>query len=232
MNILIAGQSEKTTNYKRIINYLGYSCTISLDTNVIKNSRFDRVLLPGGGDIHPIFMPHNCSIQSLLYHNTKKTESQVDLAQFLILDYSVKHGIPILGICKGMQLINVYFGGSILDNRQTTPYHISPKSDVVHETLVNPNSILGKIYHKELASSGTLVVNSSHHQIINHLASCLDCIQISCKDKICEAFIHKNLPILGLQWHPERMCHTMPNIHTVDGTPVYKYFLSSSFHTS
>ena len=112
--------------------------------------------------------------------------------------------IPILGICRGLQVINVNLGGTlILDlGESENEIHKRGLSDKVHEVILDENSLLFNITKR---SKGT--VNSAHHQAIEKLGESLKAVAKSDKGVI-EAIELKN-PInqflLGVQWHPERM---------------------------
>lgn len=210
IHVLLPQESTQCLNYQGILKQLGISfcCEISLQNIMV--SDYDALLLPGGGDIDPHF-----------YSNTNNgchnIELSKDLNQFCLLDAFLREHKPVLGICKGMQLIQVYFGGSLIQELPSVKLHYHPDKDIFHSTLTRPDSILDHLYGR------TPIVNSSHHQGILHPAPKLQCIQKS-GDGITEAFVHESLPVLGLQWHPERLCPSKNNSRAVDGTLIYQYF--------
>lgn len=105
----------------------------------------------------------------------------------------------MIGICKGMQVINVAFGGTILQDMSGDFLHSIPSGDAFHTSIMTEDSRLFKYFPVKMH------VNSAHHQRIDRLGQHLKIIQ-RCPDDGCpEALEHDELPILGLQWHPERL---------------------------
>lgn len=210
-HILIAGQPEHTQNYQNAMASSGFSYEATLNSTDYK--RFDGLLLPGGGDIDPLY--YNCQNQGS--HSIHK---DLDEAQFNILEYFVHNSLPILGICRGIQLINVYFGGTLIQDLATSSYHTDTKEDVVHTITVSKDSYLHQLYGNAFS------VNSSHHQAIADDGIGHDLIPIaySVPDNIIEAVKHSYLPIYGVQWHPERMSYQLQRKDTVNGAPLFEFF--------
>ena len=118
-----------------------------------------------------------------------------------------------------MQIINVALGGTII---QALPPHLEElhaynEKDQVHETHICPNTILYTLY------GGSFITNSAHHQAIDNLGQNLIPMQYSF-DGILEACYHTTLPIIGVQWHPERMWFIKKNPETGDGSLLLHYF--------
>jgi putative glutamine amidotransferase len=111
---------------------------------------------------------------------------------------------PILGICRGLQVINVFKGGTLhLDNGEDkNVIHKKETIDKIHQVKVEKNSFFHSIVKE---NSGE--VNSAHHQSIEKLGADLKAVAYS-EDGIIEAIESSNLDdefILAVQWHPERM---------------------------
>ena len=124
--------------------------------------------------------------------------------QLAILDKFVKAKKPVLGICRGEQLINVYFGGSLIQ-------HVAGHAGIYHDVKNVSGSIMYRLYGK------TTKVYSSHHQAVRRLGKGLKITQ-KANDGTVEAIEHKTLPIFAVQWHPELMGKS--------GQPVLKEFLT------
>ncbi len=111
-----------------------------------------------------------------------------------LINFAIKKNIPILGVCRGMQILNDYFGGTtIIANNQQ---HVG-KSHTVD--LINPK--FSQNFGKNL-----LNVNSFHNNIITHenLGKNLEPFALCTNDDTVEGFFHKNFSIIGVMWHPER----------------------------
>lgn len=190
MHVLIAGKKEMTKNYRNALDLLGITYDISLKANADTLNKYDALLLPGGADIEPsLFGQNNLG--------SREIDVGCDVSQLALLHHFVLAQKPVLGICKGLQLINVYFGGSIIQDLPGKDMHESSSKDVFHDTYLRPGCFLESLY------SGTLRVNSAHHQGIGALGHGLRILQLS-PDQTVEALCHPTLPILGVQWHPER----------------------------
>lgn len=145
--------------------------------------RCDGFLITGGGDLNP----HLYDGKNL----AEDVHDELDQLDFTVLDYCVKKKKPCLGICRGIQSINVFFGGSLYQTGHET--HRSSERCRCH--LAEANGIFFKLKKKNLE------INSFHHQGIGRLAPQL--ILIGESDGVIEAVKHKDLPIYGVQWHPE-----------------------------
>ena len=122
------------------------------------------------------------------------TDPVRDKTETELLQYAMSKNIPTLGICRGLQLINQYFGGSITENNSDS--HVGTKHDL---------DIVDKKLEKILNTS-EINTNSFHRNTIldSDLSSELTPIAIHREDNTVEAALHNTLPILGLMWHPER----------------------------
>ena len=208
--ILIAGYPHLTQNYENALTALGAFCETSL--HVPDSSCYDALLLPGGGDIDP-------KLFGQLNHASRVIEPELDRLQLAILKCFVTNKKPILGICKGMQLINVFFGGDMIQHLPNFDVHQYDKKDQVHETYTCENSFLYPLYGK------TFPVNSAHHQGVHLCGRDIRYIQFS-TDGVVEGLMHKHLPIWGVQWHPERMCFEHARKDTANGSLLLSAFLN------
>ena len=165
----------------------------------------DGVILPGGDeDIHPKFYEPEYA-EDVVISNEER-----DNFEILILKKSLEKNIPVLGICRGMQLINVVLGGTLIKH---IPDHIEaikqpiiinhtqphPKDIVSHAISIKPNTKLARMANNKLDT----MVNSTHHQAIKQIGNNL-IISAKAEDGIIEAIestSHKFL--IGVQWHPE-----------------------------
>lgn len=208
MKIAIAGRPSETTNYVRYVSSLGATPVVSLETDRLDDC--DGLLLPGGGDITPAFFGEK-------NHGSRNIDTELDILQFGAMKHFLHSRRPILGICKGLQVINVAFGGTIQQDIATACRHRYDNGDQYHHTVIEEGSWLHGLY-------GTYaIVNSAHHQAIGRLGKGLACVQHCPEDHCIEAIVHENLPVLGVQWHPERIDR---NRSKLSGEKVLAYFVS------
>jgi putative glutamine amidotransferase len=168
----------------------------------------DGLLLSGGSDLDPGYYGER-PIREL-----GVTVPEWDVFDMALLRSALRRGIPIFGICRGMQILNVALGGTlhqdlhsqlgadILKHRQKTP-----KWQPTHEVEMQDGSYLAEITNRQ---SGE--VNSYHHQGIKGLADAL-AVSARSSDGVTEAVESRDFSerwLLGVQWHPEGMRDTSP----------------------
>lgn len=214
MHILIAGAEEKMQNYMAAAESVGFEVTPTLTLPTAEEmAGYDGLLLPGGGDIDPALYGEKVEENGAAW-----IHPELDAAQYAILDAFVKAGKPVLGICRGHQLINVYFGGTLIqDLGEKNAVHRFTGNDKVHHQRAQEGSWLAALYGTEFYT------NSAHHQAVGRIAEGFRVIQES-DDGVIESIVNDSLPILSIQWHPERMCCALKRSDTVDGSKVFKAF--------
>ena len=186
--LVILGRKSKTGNYEAFFRALPAQIVTTLVPGEVISC--DALILPGGGDITPAFFGEKNK-------GSRTVDTELDILQFQALDIAIAAGIPVIGICKGMQVINVAFGGTITQDMPEDCLHSSPSGDVFHDTIMVDDSRLFKYFPAKMR------VNSAHHQRIGRLGQHLKIIQVCPDDGCPEALEHDELPILGLQWHPD-----------------------------
>ena len=150
------------------------------DIQAIYNLRPQMILLPGGGDVPVEYYDSEVKVFS---------QSRRDSIEIQLINFAIDNSIPLLGICRGMQMINGFFGGKI-----------TRRGEQDNSVAINHD-----IYISDC--NNFLEVNSFHRDIIkkNGLANQLVPIAFHRQYQHVEAFVGIKYPILGLQWHPERM---------------------------
>ncbi len=207
MKVGIIGRKKDTYNYEKTLHSMGIEHLTTLTYGELTGCQ--ALILPGGGDITPsLFGQPNLHSQNI--------DTELDLLQLHILRMALKQSIPILGICKGMQLINVALGGTLLQHLPSANLHTG-SHDLYHETTTVKGCFLDKLYGQ------SFLTNSRHHQAIDKPASQLIPIQWCNADNCIEAICHETLPVFGVQWHPERL---NPQYTTISCFPLFQYFLS------
>lgn len=163
-------------------------------------SRLDGLLLPGGGDIDPVVY------SSTSHPKVAFVDRERDQLEIRAFTQSRARGLPILGICRGMQLINVAMGGTLYedlldqrpnsDNHDFHPEH--PRDFLAHRIEIEAGSRISKVF-----DSNTVQVNSLHHQGIRDLADGLT-VAARAEDGLTEAVEIGRYPFgVAVQWHPE-----------------------------
>ena len=182
------------------------------------------VVLSGGIDTHPQFY-NNARINYPLA--PEKFHIERDEFELKVFEYSRQNNIPVLGICRGMQLINIALGGNLIqDIEEVNPPSGLPTGrmdvgeagkpnhrrtgliDGKHEITVDKNSLLYQIIGIEIGT-----INSAHHQGLGTIADELKAVAYS-PDGIIEATEWKDKNnksfLLCVQWHPERLAQADP----------------------
>ena len=148
------------------------------------------------------------------------TDEKRDQLEILLIRAFISAGKPILGICRGCQMLNVFFGGTLFQDIHAQTGYEHPY-DSVHEVSAVPGSVLCALFGRQFT------VNSLHHQAIRTLGTDLLPIAYAENAPIVEAFAHQKLPVFGVQWHPERMAGTARmSPHGPDMRPLLQYFIA------
>lgn len=177
---------------------------------------FDGVIFTGGGDINPKRYGKPELEPYCTFVNDKRDE-----AEFALCKRAVASDSPILGICRGEQLLNVHFGGTLVADIATAADHVKKHGkDSRHAISIEPGSTI-----ERLAGSTRSEVNSSHHQAVDRLAEPF-VVTARASDGTIEAYEWakpEGKPfLLAVQWHPERMNHTEPL-----AGPIFELFLKA-----
>ena len=169
--------------------------------------RLDGILISGGAfDIPPSFYGE----KTIPGAKVKPKPERAKFEKQLVKD-AAKAGKPVLGICGGLQIINVAFGGSLFQDialqcRTKIAHNSSSgKPMAMHEVDVEPDSILAQaLFSKPAKNKERITVNSSHHQAIKKIGKGLR-LTAAAPDGLIEAIEAKTGFLIGVQWHPERL---------------------------
>jgi putative glutamine amidotransferase len=165
-------------------------------------ARLDGILFTGGGDVHPRMY------DSQLVPEVNEIDEDRDRVEIHLLQGAVQSGTPFLGICRGLQVINVALGGTLYEDIQTQhpnaiKHDYFTSSGWKRDHLAHPVTLERSSRMAALMQVETLQVNSMHHQAILRLAPGLNATGCA-PDGILEAFELVDHPFgLAVQWHPE-----------------------------
>lgn len=183
---------------------------LGLDEDTLRAllQRVDGLLLPGGGDV----VPHRYGGDDA-DPAVRDLDEERDRAEILLVRQALASQKPLFAICRGHQVFNVAFGGTLWEDVQRAMpgaiahdyFHKQNRDYLAHEVEVVPDSLLGRILQGERVS-----VNSLHHQGIRQLAPGLRAVATA-PDGLVEAVEVPGHPFaLGVQWHPENLVHSSP----------------------
>lgn len=169
----------------------------------------DAVVLSGGVDTHPSFYNSQRVNYPLAPSEFDVNRDNFEIAVF---EYTQQHNVPVLGICRGMQLINIALGGDMIqdiEEQGKNNHRRMEQGDTMHEIVINKETQLFAITGCEKG-----IINSAHHQALGKVAEELITTGYS-PDGIPES-VERKYPknhafLLCVQWHPERLAQEQPN---------------------
>ena len=225
----LPGKPQELTNYLNALRFLCAETVVitcpsfgmnslqceHMDISGLDPEDYDGLILPGGCDVNPACYHEQNAGCGIL-------DDDLDALQFTAIDRFVKAGKPVFGICRGHQIINVYFGGSLFQDIKTAFRHAKHsirEPDKIHASMTVPGSWIAELY------GDAFIHNSAHHQAVNHIGEGLVPDAWCPEDDIVEAMHHKTLPVFSVQWHPERLALDWKREDAVDGLKVLRFFL-------
>lgn len=211
MLIAIPELGKLQPNYPKALDAMGIPFRqIGMDFDV---DEFDGLVLTGGADIHPRYYGEEIN-------GSKDINEELDDLQFHVLERFVQARKPILGICRGHQVLTVAFGGKLIQHLPSSDRHarIGDSEEKYHTVFAEPGTVIDRLYGREF------IVNSSHHQAAAEVPSDFILTAMS-DDGVIEGFAHKTLPIISVQWHPERMAFSFYDERRSDGGIIWKHWI-------
>ncbi len=160
------------------------------------------LFVPGGIDVDPLLYGQGPDV------NIGRVDPGLDRYQIALVRLARRRGMPIFGVCRGIQVINVAFGGTLTQHIPSVPATFSHRQTMPgkwpsHKALAAEGSLIADVFGAEF------YVNSFHHQAVGAPAPGFR-VTAKSPDGIIEAMESEQGWIVGVQWHPERMIHDFP----------------------
>ncbi len=213
--IMIAGLQTADNNYAGLVDALklmGKESFISLCPE--DADKASHIIFPGS------FQDINPERWGAADEASNDINNDLDEAQWTIMDIAVENRKPVLGICRGMQLINVYFGGTLMQDMPFKEVHIKKEPEQYHQLVISENSFMFDLL------GPVTEVNSRHHQGVGCVGDNLrvSALWLGEMGLVMEGIEHRELPIIGVQWHPESMYMEGTEKQKEDGRKIFDYF--------
>jgi len=171
--------------------------------------RLDGLLLAGGGDLDPKHYGE------AIHEKCGQIDKARDTVELTLARWALAEGLPVLGICRGIQVLNVAAGGTLYqDIASQMPGSLKhdcwpdyPRNSLAHQVTVNGDSFLAAVLGQT-----RVAVNSTHHQAVKDVPSNFRAVAWA-PDGVIEAIEGHDHPFaLGVQWHPEELVEDAPHM--------------------
>jgi putative glutamine amidotransferase len=176
----------------------------------------DAVVINGGGDVSPALYGAE------RHPRTYGVEDRRDAFEVDLVRAAAARGVPVLGICRGIQLVNVALGGTLVQHvpEEVGEEHmcVDALDQPVHEVVLTPKSRLATLYGRTC-----LRVNSLHHQAVDRVAPELR-VTATAPDGTVEGIESQDGQVLGIQWHPELLAEPAASEHL----PLFRWLLDGA----
>jgi putative glutamine amidotransferase len=211
MPLIAIGQNRKMEDYLESVRRAGgdpLEVVVGGESPAQILARVDALVLTGGGDVDPTLYgetPHGTFEAA----ETGRDEFEIALARA-----AVERGVPLLAICRGMQVLNVAMGGTLVQDipSQVTgalPHSVpQPRAGAAHEVWIAKGSKLSALLSDHMEDGETCHVNSRHHQSVKQAARDFE-VTATSPDGVIEAMERTDVPYcVAVQWHPENFWRT------------------------
>jgi putative glutamine amidotransferase len=211
MALIAIGQNRKMEDYLESVRRAGgepVEVVVGAESADQILSRVDALMLTGGGDVDP-------KLYGEARHDTfQAAETGRDEFEMALARAAVTKGVPLLAICRGMQVLNVALGGTLF---QDIPSQITgalqhavplPRAGGAHEVWISKESKLSTLLTDHMEDGETCHVNSRHHQSVRQVATGFE-VTATSPDGVIEAMEKPDAPYcIAVQWHPENFWRT------------------------
>ena len=194
--LVIYREADKVAPYRDALLAAGVNPVLQEANHPLSLNGFEALVLTGGPDVDPA-----------LYGETREAETdqpdrERDAVEVSLLEEALARDFPVLAICRGLQILNVCQGGTLIQHLDPPQRHQrtdTRRDQAVHEVLIEPGTLLA-----EIAGANSWQVNSRHHQAVRTVADSLRVSAFDSQDRTVEALEHPEKRfVLAVQWHPE-----------------------------
>lgn len=208
------GQRQLFQNYGDAVFQAGGQPLLALGADRELAERMDGLFLTGGVDIEP------CRYGMERAAWCGRADIGRDEEELKLFRLFLEEGKPILGVCRGLQLVNTALGGTLWQDQKEERGIEGHEDGRVHRVETEEGSVIKGLFGRELS------VNSYHHQSVRRLG---DQLKVTARDgEIVEGVEHETLPIWAVQWHPERMTgHGRVTKEGPDMEPLFRWFVEA-----
>jgi putative glutamine amidotransferase len=186
---------KKVKAYEDAVRAAGVETAPVLTSGRISLNGFAGLLLMGGTDVNPI------RYGEAPQPETDQPDDERDQVELELIDAAIERDVPILAICRGLQLLNVHHGGTLIQHLSGTDRHDPgvTRAIPVHAVTIEPGSLLA-----DIAGTDSWRVNSSHHQAAAQIGERLRVSARDSEDGTVEAVERPDKRfVVAVQWHPE-----------------------------
>jgi len=194
---------KKLAPYVAAVQAAGLDAVPAYVAEPVSLETVDGLLLMGGTDVNPL--RYGATAQP----ETDEPDDTRDQRELDLIASALEKDLPVLAICRGLQILNVSLGGTLVQHVASPAHHdvdTVNKGAVAHEVLIEPDSLLAQI-----AGVRRWQVNSRHHQAVDRVGSSLRVVARDAEDGTVEGVENPAKRfVLGVQWHPEDQLIEMP----------------------
>ena len=201
--LVVYRENAEVQPYARAIESAGAEPVLAEARTGLTIGACSGLLLTGGDDVDPALYGEIASPE------TEPPDRERDAVEAALIDEALARDLPLLGICRGMQILNVHRGGSLVQHLPTAARHVRRTPDrslPAHRVAIEPGSLLATI-----AGRDAWDVNSRHHQAVARLAGGFNICGRDPEDGTIEAIeLPSRRYVLAVQWHPENQASNDP----------------------
>jgi len=194
--LVIYGNTDKVAPYRDALLAARVNPVLQEASDSLSLNGFGGLVLTGGSDVDPGLYGETWQAE------TDPPDAERDALEAALLEEALAQDLPVLAICRGLQILNVSQGGTLTQHLHPPQRHQRTdgrRDQPVHQVSIEPGTLLAQI-----AGTNTWQVNSRHHQAVKKLARNLRVSAVDAQDGTIEAIEHPGKRfVLAVQWHPE-----------------------------